>query len=52
LDWLRYSLIARIDNVTNKYALTDAEPTSAVGTPLAGIVIKPRTFGVSLMVRF
>jgi iron complex outermembrane receptor protein len=51
-DWSRYSLIGRVDNVTNKYALSDAEPTFAFGSPLGGIVIKPRTFGISLQARF
>jgi outer membrane receptor protein involved in Fe transport len=52
IDWSRYSLIARIDNVANRYALTDVEPNNATGTPLGGIVIKPRTFGISLMALF
>jgi outer membrane receptor protein involved in Fe transport len=52
LDWSRYSLTARVDNVANKYALADATPTNALGTPLGGIVIKPRTFGISLQARF
>ena len=51
-DWSRYSLMARIDNVTNRYALTGAASTAAPGSPLGGIVIKPRTFGVSLQARF
>lgn len=52
VDWSRYSLIARIENVTNRYALTDAEVTLAGGTPLGGIAIRPRTFGISFMAHF
>lgn len=52
LDWSRYTLIARVDNVTNKYGLTDVGATSAAGTPIAGIVIKPRTFGLSFAAKF
>jgi outer membrane receptor protein involved in Fe transport len=55
LDWSRYSINARIDNVTNKFALTDAVLTSAFqpsGSPVGGVVIKPRTVGLSLEARY
>ena len=55
LDWSRYSITARIDNVTNKFALTDAVLTSAFqpsGSPVGGVVIKPRTVGLSLEARY
>lgn len=51
VDWLRYSVIARIDNVANKYALAVAGPTTATGAPFGGGVIKPRTFGITLMAK-
>src|SRR5215470_12041910 len=55
LDWSSYSINARIDNVTNKFALTDAVLTSAFqpsGSPVGGVVIKPRTVGLSLEARY
>jgi outer membrane receptor protein involved in Fe transport len=55
LDWSRYSINARIDNVTDKFALTDAVLTSAFqpsGSPVGGVVIKPRTVGLSLEARY
>ncbi len=52
LDWSRYSLIARIDNATDNFGVTSARPALAVGSPLTGAVIRPRTFGLSLEVRF
>jgi len=55
LDWSRYSINFRIDNVTNKFALTDAVLTSAfqpAGSPVGGVVIKPRTVGLSLEARY
>jgi outer membrane receptor protein involved in Fe transport len=47
IDWSRYSVIVRIDNITNEFGLIDAG-----GSPLNGIVIKPRTFGLSFSARF
>ena len=52
VDWSKYSLIARVDNVANKYALTDAGTATTTGSPAFGIVIKPRTFGISLEAHF
>ncbi len=52
LDWSRFSLVARIDNVTDDFAVTSAVPNRAFGAPLAGTVLRPRTFGLSLEVRF
>jgi outer membrane receptor protein involved in Fe transport len=55
LDWSRYSINARIDNVTNRFALTDAVLTSAFqpsGSPVGGVVVKPRTVGLSLEARY
>ena len=52
VEWSRYSVLARIDNVANKYALTDAEGTVATNTPLGGVVIKPRTVGISFAAEF
>ncbi len=52
IEWSRYSLIARIDNVDNEYGLTDAGPNDAVGSPLTGPVIEPRTFGLSFSATF
>jgi outer membrane receptor protein involved in Fe transport len=50
--WRQYSLLARIENVANKYALTDAAPGNGLGTPLTGIIIKPRVFSISLAAHF
>jgi iron complex outermembrane recepter protein len=52
VDWLKYTLIARVDNVTNKYALTDAGTATSPDSPATGIVLKPKTFGLSLEARF
>ena len=51
-DWSKYSLIARIDNVVNKFGVTSAATSYAPGFPLAGTVVKPRTFGLSFEARF
>lgn len=51
-DWSNYSLIARVDNVTNKFGVTSALPTYAPGFPFGGTVVRPRTFGLSLEGRF
>ena len=48
ISWSRYTLTARIDNITDKFGLTDAGPNTAAGAPFAGPVIKPRTFGLSI----
>ena len=52
IDWARYSLTARIENVTNQYALSDAYTNNAPGAPLVGVVIRPRTFSLALAVHF
>jgi outer membrane receptor protein involved in Fe transport len=52
VDWSRYTLIARIENVANKYALTDVAGTASPDFALGGIVLKPRTFGISFAAHF
>ena len=52
IDWSRYSLTARIENVTNQYALGDAYTNNAPGAPLVGVVVRPRTFSLSLAAHF
>jgi iron complex outermembrane receptor protein len=52
IDWSQYSLMFRVENVTDRYGLTYAAPSVAMGAPLEGYVIKPRTFGLSLSARF
>jgi iron complex outermembrane receptor protein len=52
LDWSHYSVIARIENLTNKYAVTDFGPTAATGAPFFGVVIRPRTISLSLAAHF
>lgn len=47
IDWSRYSLVLRADNVTNKYAVSDA----SFGTPFQVTPIRPRTYALSLEVR-
>jgi iron complex outermembrane receptor protein len=51
-DWSNYSLIARVDNVANKFGVTSALPIYAPGFPFGGTVVRPRTFGLSLEGRF
>jgi outer membrane receptor protein involved in Fe transport len=52
LDWSHYSLLARIDNVTNSFGVTSAGPTRSGNGAFVGSVLRPRTYGVSLQVRF
>jgi outer membrane receptor protein involved in Fe transport len=52
LDWPRYSLLARVDNVTNTWGVTTAQIGRASGSPYIGAVIRPRTYGLSFQVRF
>jgi iron complex outermembrane recepter protein len=52
LDWSHYSVIARVENLTNKYAVTDFGPTAATGAPFFGVVIRPRTYSLSLAAHF
>ena len=51
-DWSNYSVIARVDNVTNKFGVTSALPSLAAGYPFSGTVVRPRTFGLSLEAKF
>lgn len=53
LDRDRWSVIARVENVTDKYALTYVEPwLGFFGGRYAGTVIRPRTYSLSLEARF
>jgi iron complex outermembrane recepter protein len=52
IEWSQYSLLARVDNVTDRYALTDVRSSTALGAPLVGTVLKPRTYGLSFEARF
>jgi iron complex outermembrane recepter protein len=52
IDWAQYSLVARIDNVTDEFALTNVAVLSDRGLPTAGTVLKPRTYGLSFEARF
>jgi iron complex outermembrane receptor protein len=54
LEWENYRVIARIDNVTNKFALTDANYFAAYpsGTVVEAVVVRPRTYGLSVEYRF
>lgn len=52
LDWSRYSLLARIDNVTNSSGVTSAQNSYAGGAPIIGEIVRPRTFALSLQARF
>lgn len=52
VEWSNYGVTARVDNVANKYAFLDAGYSNAVGFPVAGVLLKPRTYGVSLAVHF
>jgi outer membrane receptor protein involved in Fe transport len=51
-DWSRYSLIATVTNVTDKYGITSTTASSAAGSPLAATIVKPRTYGVSIAAHF
>jgi outer membrane receptor protein involved in Fe transport len=51
-DWSHYSVIARVNNVTNKYALTGAGYSTGLPVAFEGIVIQPRTFGISVAAHF
>jgi iron complex outermembrane recepter protein len=58
LDWKHYSLIFRVNNVTNKYALSNIELLQLVpGDPAdpvygTGVPIQPRTYILSLDMHF
>jgi iron complex outermembrane receptor protein len=51
-DWSRYSFIARVVNVTNKYGLTKVADDAKFPVSLEGTVIQPRTFGISVAAHF
>jgi outer membrane receptor protein involved in Fe transport len=58
LDWQRYSLGVRVNNLANKYALSNIELIQLVpGNPFdpvfgSGFLVQPRTYLVSLEARF
>jgi outer membrane receptor protein involved in Fe transport len=52
IEWDRYRLVARVDNLTDEFGLTSAGSTTALGQPLGGSVIRPRTYSLSLETRF
>ncbi len=60
LDWKQYSLIFRVDNLANEYALSNLSLVQLIpGAPAAvdpidgsGVPIQPRTFRLSLEARF
>lgn len=50
-QWSRYTLTFHLDNVLNKYALTEFAP-AVVYLPANGQILQPRTFRVSLLADF
>lgn len=58
LDWKRYSLTFRVDNVGNQYALSNISLLQLIpgdpGDPVygSGVPIEPRTYRISLEARF
>jgi iron complex outermembrane receptor protein len=52
IDWSNYSVVFRVDNVTNKYGLSYAAASLAQQSPLIGYVIQPRTVGLSIKARY
>lgn len=51
-DWSRYSVIATVTNVTDKYGITSTTAGAAAGTPLVATIVKPRTVGLAIAAHF
>jgi len=51
-DWSRYSLLAKIDNITNKYGMNSIGIGGAANAPVGATIIRPRTYGITLQAKF
>jgi iron complex outermembrane receptor protein len=52
MDWSHYTLLAKVDNATNRYGLSSVGYGTYLNSPLVGIVMKPRTFGLAFQAHF
>jgi iron complex outermembrane recepter protein len=52
VEWSRYSVLARVNNITNAYGLTWVGNALEAGYPQVARVVQPRTFGVSFAAHF
>jgi iron complex outermembrane receptor protein len=52
VDWSNYSVMFRIANATNSYGIVNVQTIPAIGGPLGGSVIPPRTYSLAVAANF
>jgi iron complex outermembrane recepter protein len=52
LEWSRYTVQFRVQNVTNEYGLLSVANAPELGFPLTGAIITPRTFTLTVSAKF